>query len=224
MTQLAAPPPVAERVLLPRSLRPVVTVVVAVCVATLVGLSVWLANTSGPTRLELPLVHLQAPRDAVPLVWKVGVGLGSAAFVWFGIAAMALWGAVQRQWTRAAAVLAIPGTVWMVEYVLKPVIDRETVGWRPTPCFPSGTAAGVAALVAVFFVLALPYTRSKSARLMLLGGCAVIMLYNGVAIVLSGRHYPLDVVGGIAVGMSVVLLWCRLLDHLSAPQLALSPD
>jgi membrane-associated phospholipid phosphatase len=78
--------------------------------------------------------------------------------------------------------------------------------------------------VAVFFVLALPYTRSKSARLMLLGGCAAIMLYNGVAIVLSGRHYPLDVVGGIAVGMSVVLLWCRLLDHLSAPQLALSPD
>jgi membrane-associated phospholipid phosphatase len=223
MTQLLDPP-VAERELIPRSLRPAATVVVAVCVATLVGLSVWLANTSGPTSVELPLVHLQYPRDGVPLVWEVGVAFGSAVFVWFGIAAMILWGVLQRQWARAAAVLAVPGTVWMVENVLKPLIDRETVGWRPTPCFPSGTAAGVVALLTVFWVLALPYARSKSARLVLVCGCAALVLYNGLAIVLSGRHYPLDVVGGVAVGLPAVLLWCRFLDRLTAPELVLNPD
>jgi membrane-associated phospholipid phosphatase len=223
MTQLLEPP-VAERELLPRSLGPAVTIVVSVCVATLIGLSVWLASTSGPKSVELSLVHLAYPRDGVPMVWKVGVVLGSAVFVWCGIAAMILWGVLERQWIRAAAVLAVPGTVWLVENVLKPLIHRETVGWRPVPCFPSGTAAGVVALFTVLWVLMLPYARTRSARLLVLGGCVALMLYNGLAIVLSGRHYPLDVVGGIAVGVSVVLLWCRFLDRLTAPQLVLSPD
>jgi undecaprenyl-diphosphatase len=105
-----------------------------------------------------------------------------------------------RQFVQLAAAIAMAS--FMANAVLKPMAARQrpfvhgdeyaTIGGRPGDAsFPSGHAANAAAGAFVLSQIA------PSAR-MLWWGAAVLVAYSRVYL---GVHYPLDVVGGMVVGV-----------------------
>jgi undecaprenyl-diphosphatase len=129
---------------------------------------------------------------------------GRSALLWLAIGLVV---AILRP-SLAAAVwqmaLALGLTMLAVDVVVKPrvarvrpyemVADIRVLGVRPTTqSFPSGHAASSAA--AAFALVRL--TRRRTLRLLVWGLALVV----GFSRVYVGVHYPLDVAGGIVVGL-----------------------
>ncbi|MEA2827774.1 MAG: hypothetical protein QOG43_2213 [Actinomycetota bacterium] len=129
--------------------------------------------------------------------------LGSPAAV--GLLAMASVGLALLWRDRVGAAVALLGptaTIVVTELVAKPVINQPVLG--PGRVFPSGHAAGLAA-AAIVLVLVLHRHRGRVASLPVAPMVLAAVAAMGVSAVRLGRHYPTDVVGGVALAMAVVL-------------------
>ena len=106
---------------------------------------------------------------------------------------------------RVGMLLAIVGPLLasvLTEYVLKPLVHRETSSGALT--FPSGHATGVTTVVVVLLVL----LYRRYGRTFALGALPLLAAVVGVVGVASVRlhyHYLTDVVGGVGVGTATVL-------------------
>lgn len=134
------------------------------------------------------------------LGWRGLVWLVLAAFLavrWRGHAVMAAW----------RVLLAVLIAVTVTDEVLKPFFDRDrpfmsdtaarVIGLRSSrQSFPSGHAA---AAVAGAYAVSLLWPSRRRAWWALAGFICISRLYLGV-------HYPLDVLGGAAVGWACALV------------------
>ncbi|WP_156935280.1 phosphatase PAP2 family protein [Pseudonocardia spinosispora] len=194
-----------DRILLPDRWRRAMPVVIAFCVLGVAALGWWYAGArtagqldasigdpliAGGQNYEEPLWLLTAPGS------PPGLLLGMVILVF----------AARRTGRRPVVVLAIAGPVLaalIVEFVLKPIIDRTHYG---SLALPSGHANSIAAQITVFMIgfvaVGLPRRTWVRRLLVLLAGCVVVGVCG--AMVSLERHYATDTAAGILVGIAVV--------------------
>lgn len=147
---------------------------------------------SDPRRVEL----------AERLGSRRGVGLATAALVGLAL----LW----REWLAGLVCLLAPVACFaIIEYVAKPLINEPIpFGGR---AYPSGHAAGVAAVGVSGIVLLYRRWGGLGAILFAPVACAAVMTVGYGVLALRFHHYPTDVMGGAALAATVVLTLTALL-------------
>lgn len=155
--------------------------------------------------------------------WGGALAPGSAVFFVLVVLALAAWAVWWRNWPALVACATVPGAVLLVEEVLKPLADRR-YDWYLPLCYPSGTAAGVAAWTTLAWLLVVPLIARPLWRGLLALAFALLTLGTAIAVVAAEKHLPLDAVGGVAVGMGVVLACCALIDIATAAHRQPAPD
>lgn len=132
------------------------------------------------------------------------------------------WLLVRRRWWTAGWVAAAVLLVAPITALVKELVGRQ----RPqfpgggaeytSLAFPSGHAAGVAALVTTALLLAWPALAPRARRWWLAAGLALAVLV-GLTRIWLGVHWLSDVVGGGALGLGWTLLVAGVADRLAGP-------
>ncbi|MFD8968449.1 phosphatase PAP2 family protein [Streptomyces sp. NPDC059568] len=150
----------------------------------------------GPTPLTEFLADLGGMPVALPVL---AVALGYA--VWRGQRARALAAALAM---AAVPALVVPLKIWT---------DRQGPLTDATGYYPSGhTATAMVAFGGAALLLA-PYTRRNWAMPV----AVLLTLATGIGLVLRGYHWPLDVLGSLALCGMLLLVLGRVLHALGAP-------
>jgi undecaprenyl-diphosphatase len=175
--------------------------------AVVLVIGVRVAHTTGPLHVDtLGARVVDAPqiphtrRAFRGLVW-----LGSPHFVAGAVGVLALWRMARRDVLGALTAAGAPLlAVVLTEVVAKPLIGRRLSSAGHSFSFPSGHVTGAAALAAVVVALAVRAWGRRAAWL----AVPALLLPLGVSagVVRAGFHYATDAVGGIAMGISAVLL------------------
>jgi len=139
-------------------------------------------------------VFLRAVSDLGLAPVTAGFALAAAAWIW------------RRDRRRTLACLAGPALAIGLAELLKLVVGRRFDG---ALCWPSGTAAAVAA-VATAIVLV---TRGRVRVVAIVVGSAVVML-EVVALVAFRWHYLSDALGGVVLGIGCILFVDAVLHRL----------
>lgn len=136
----------------------------------------------------------------------------------FGTIAMTVYtavlaGAMFAKGHRRAAglVVGVMLATSVATTVMKALVGRDRPEWQledilESKAFPSGHASSVAALTGLVLVLLVMLVRRQSVRRVLGTAMVVVALLVLADRVLLGRHFPTDVVGGVLLGSSLVLL------------------
>jgi undecaprenyl-diphosphatase len=156
-------------------------------------------------------------------MWLASV-VGRGGMVWIALAAIVA--ALRRDppslrdLVRTAVILLVTSLV--VDHALKPLVDRErpfvstpqvrVIGGRPNDSsFPSGHAANA-------FAGAVALTEAVPHAALAWWALALLIAYSRVYL---GVHYPLDVLGGAAIGLGcawlVSAIWQRSTRSRAAP-------
>ncbi|MFN8035809.1 MAG: hypothetical protein U0V73_07730 [Acidimicrobiia bacterium] len=120
-----------------------------------------------------------------------------------------------RRDVRAVALCAsVPLTIFLVERVLKPVIERTT-GVHGDHLYPSGQAAATAAAATTVFVLVALRSPRRSIRAALVVVAVIIDAAIDAALIGSYSHLPFDTLGGLAFGTACALSCCLIVDAIA---------
>jgi YegS/Rv2252/BmrU family lipid kinase len=160
----------------------------------------------------------EALRDSVTDIgWLhhllIGIELGFGV-IGVTVLTVLLAGALIVKGHRRAGILTAGAMLvtGLATFGAKAVIDRDRPTWQAADhlltggSYPSGHSSGLAALATVAIVLVGMLVRRRGIRRLI--GTAVCLIVVVVAMdrLLLGRHYPLDVLAGILLGVGVVLL------------------
>jgi membrane-associated phospholipid phosphatase len=159
-------------------------------------------------------VHAQGAGGAETGVFRVVNGTAlPLALVWpvmqlgnlFAAPLAALVAAVFRKWRLAAELLLAGAGVWLLAKEVKTVVVRGRPGallpdvhLRGAPAGGLGFVSGHAAVAASLLVVAWPWL-NRPGRII----CTALAVAVCLARVQVGAHFPLDVIGGAAVGVAV---------------------
>ncbi|MCU1460955.1 MAG: hypothetical protein JWO37_1030 [Acidimicrobiales bacterium] len=173
-----------------------------VLAVAVLAISVWVAHRGEPNVVEVNAFRLinELPTPFGPPLLGV-MQLGALAAV-PGLAAIAV---VRHRRNLGRDLLAGGAIAWTVAKVLQTVVDQESPevllghavlhgSGRPGLAFPATHVAVAAALATV----AAPHLSRPNRRLAWFGVVAI-----GVARMYVGAHFPIDVIGGVAVGWIV---------------------
>ncbi|MGN0063484.1 MAG: phosphatase PAP2 family protein [Nocardioides sp.] len=133
------------------------------------------------------------------------------------IAALLLWKGHRR---AAGYVVGVMITSTLANRLLKMVFDRDRPEWQwltdlhETQSFPSGHATAISSMVTLLLVLVLMFVRRGGLRRFAYVLGVLLVLLVGLDRVLLGRHFPSDVIAGIALGTAVALVWLVVLSPL----------
>lgn len=179
---------------------------VAVLAATVVAvLAVQYAGDHGAGRVD---GHLDRVVDALPggAVLRHVVVLGSPPVVTVGAAVLGLGCLTARRPRAAVLAVAGPGLTGLVTTFAKPVVDR-TIGHQEALAFPSGHTGGATSLSLVCALLLAGALGLRARGTAVLGTVAAVVGGGlvGAGMVVSGAHYPTDVVGGFCAAVAAVL-------------------
>lgn len=172
------------------------------------------ADMAAPVAGHAWLVHAAAARAVV----RVVTDLGSPVAVDVLAAAAVVVLLVVHRWRAAVVVAVVRLGELATESVLKAVVHRSRPGLLPQltsasgDSFPSGHAAGSAAVYGVVAIVVGAWLSTQARRLVLAGAAAWVALI-AASRVLLGVHYPTDVLGGAALGV----LWLALALALVPP-------
>src|SRR6478735_8074679 len=104
--------------------------------------------------------------------------------------------------------------------LLKALTDRDRPPWQSTEAllhngaYPSGHASGIAAFGGIVIILVSMLVRRANLRRVAYVGVVLVVVLVCLDRVLLGRHYPSDVIGGVALGAGMVLLGIALYNPL----------
>jgi undecaprenyl-diphosphatase len=206
--------PAAARPLLPAAARPLAWVLTGCCAVIVAGLPVLFVHHTGLDWLDRsvdPRVQgmYRAHRDLLPWLASPGTRIPAATLIVIIAVACLLAGRVSG---AVLAAVAVPVAVGLTEYVLKPLVGRDTLGFLS---YPSGHATGMCALAAVLAVLMLnPPGRAltPALRLIVAAAAAVPACVVSTAMIGLGWHYFTDTIAGAAVGIGTVAATALVLD------------
>jgi undecaprenyl-diphosphatase len=151
-----------------------------------VSISEWFRGLSSPT-----LDPLMMMADTVGSVGVIGVG------VTLVVALLLLRGSLRT----ALALLAAGISGYLVNLALKWAVDRP----RPNgPQAWGGYPSGHMLLTTVLVVSMVLLVRASRWRRLAVGAAAVVLAVMGFSRLYLGEHYPIDVVGGLGIGLSIV--------------------
>lgn len=209
--QVAAPRP-----LLPPSVRPLATALLAVCVAVTVLLGAWFAGQTRAGWLDRGVdAGLRASLSGQHATLNLLARLGNPIPLSVMTAVVLVACLAVRRWRGAILVaVAVPAAGATTELALKPAIHRTLQGQLS---LPSGHATGMFALAAVLAVLLVDPARPRvpaALRLILAAVAVAVAGAVAMALVALGAHYFTDAVAGAAVGTGVVLAITLILDRL----------
>lgn len=209
----------APKPLLPGPRRRLAVLLLAGCVAVTVALALAFTHQSRADGLDAAVdTRIHGGLGRCQGLLRLLAGLGGLIPVTVLTAALVLACLATRRGRGAAlAGLAVPSTVALTEYVLKPLVGRTIHGYD---CFPSGHAAAMFALAATCAVLLAGPQRPHldgAARLLLASGAVLVAASVPTAMVALGYHYFTDTVAGAAVGAGMVLLAALVIDRARPP-------
>lgn len=178
-------------------------VIGAVALVGVLLLGAKVESLHGPLRSDIAVAG-RLRRDSNGAAVREIAAIGSELPVLASVVALVAWAASRRDWRAAAVALIGPPTaLFLTEYVLKPLIDREsaTGAWL----YPSGHATIVAALATTAVLFVYRYIGQRPA---LLWSPVAIVVIGAVslAVVVLRWHYVTDSVGGVCLGIGVVFL------------------
>jgi hypothetical protein len=131
-------------------------------------------------------------------------------------------GLLVHRWDIAALAALGPGvTLFVIEAVLKPLIDRDLgPGLALNPfhvtvhgVYPSGHEATVASTACVLVIVACQLPVRRRARGVFAGVLAVWTVVSALGLVRSFWHYATDTIGAVCLSIPVVLCVAMLLDR-----------
>ncbi|MER7558611.1 YegS/Rv2252/BmrU family lipid kinase [Nocardioides sp. NPDC126508] len=118
-----------------------------------------------------------------------------------------------RTYLRAAVyLLGVVVITLLVRRGLVLLVDRDRPEWQLTswlhesPSYPSGHATGIAVLAGVIAVVVTMFVRRRGIRRLAYTGLTLLVVLVAADRVFLGRHYPSDVLGGIAFAAGFVFL------------------
>ncbi len=199
--------------LIPDFLWPVIGWVIGALVLVVAVLGALTRGSSSAWSVERPVMDWLRSAHLPRALVDFGQAIGSPAFFAAVVALLAIWAVARRNWPALVALATVPGTVFIVEAVLKPVVDRHYVWGGSAQYYPSGTAAGVAAWTTLTWIFAVPFVRRPGLRLGLGVALGALGTLTAVSVVAARKHYPIDAIGGVATGMAVVLACGALIDR-----------
>lgn len=144
----------------------------------------------------------------------------------FGTVAMAVYtvvlsGLLFRKHRRAAYFTAgVMLVTSLTTTLLKTLTDRDRPPWQSAEAllhngaYPSGHASSITALGGIVVILVSMLVRRANLRRAAYVGVALVVVLVCLDRVLLGRHYPSDVIGGVALGAGMVLLGIALYNPL----------
>jgi YegS/Rv2252/BmrU family lipid kinase len=131
--------------------------------------------------------------------------------VWTLLLAVPLW--IRKHHRAAIFTVGVMLTTSLATTGIKLLFGRDRPTWQDpldklsSRSFPSGHASSSTALAGILIVLALMLIRKSDQRRLVYGFAVVLAVVVSSDRVLLGRHYPTDVLGGVALGMTMLLLW-----------------
>lgn len=134
--------------------------------------------------------------------------LAMAAYTVVLAAALLLKGH-RRAGVLVVATMAVTG---LATYGVKVAVGRDRPDWQVPDlvhegaAFPSGHASGIAAFATLAIVLVTMLVRRKGLRRLIDVAAVLLVLVVALDRMLLGRHYLLDVVGGVLLGVGIALL------------------
>jgi len=149
---------------------------------------------------------------------EVGSALGGAPFLPILVATIALVCALLRKWRIAAFAvfaLAVESATYRVTSLAVPRERPDVTRLDDLPANDSFPSGHTAASVAVYVGLALLVTsrfRNRGVRLLAWAVAILVPVFVGFARMYRGMHHPLDVAGGVLIGLGallVLLFACR---------------
>lgn len=166
-----------------------------------------------------PLVDLDASTTATTYHAALAAGwlrtgaravtaVGSPATVDVVAAVAAVVLALTRRWSPALAVVVARLAELGIESAVKVVLDRPRPAFTPQlavasgASFPSGHAAGSAAVYVVLLLLAVPWLDRRWRVVLAVAPAALLVLAIASTRLLLGVHYPSDVVAGLGLGVA----------------------
>ncbi len=151
---------------------------------------------------------------------EVGAQLGAAILVAF-VCLLAIFCAVTRRWRLAAfavfALLAESATYYVTSFVVprdRPSVPRLE-DLEVNTSYPSGHTAAAVAVYAGLVLLLTSRLTSSLPKALAWTGAVLLVTFIALSRLYQGMHHPLDVAGGVLVGIGAILVAlfaCRVAD------------
>jgi YegS/Rv2252/BmrU family lipid kinase len=131
--------------------------------------------------------------------------------VWTLLLAVPLW--IRKHHRAAVFTVGVMLTTSLATTGIKLLFGRNRPDWQDpldrlsSRSFPSGHASSSTALAGILIVLALMFIRKAEQRRLVYAFAVVLAVVVSCDRVFLGRHYPTDVLGGVALGAAMLLLW-----------------
>jgi undecaprenyl-diphosphatase len=189
-----------------------------VILAVLAGLGILLTQVllDGPVgRWDLEVVTSLAENRSP--TWdtlsRIGSGLADTLTV-VALGSIVASVLIIRRWAQGAVLLAAAlfteVTVFLLTALLVPR-DRPPEALRldpapPTSSFPSGHTAASIAIYVGLAIIGCALVRSRVVRSLIIAVAALVPVAVGLSRMYRGMHYPTDVLAGVLLGVSAVLV------------------
>ena len=143
--------------------------------------------------------------------WHV-VEVGTDWYAVVGVAFLVAAGLFRRYPRTAVYVLLVVVITVAARRGLVLLVNRDRPEWQlidwvhESPAYPSGHATGIAVLAGVIAVVVMMFVRRRAIRRLAYTGLTLVVVLVAADRVFLGRHFPADVLGGIAFAAGCVFL------------------
>ena len=201
-----------------RSTRRAVVITFAVALVVLV-VTTLIVRSGKVSQLEKDVFHII---NGLPNFLRPIMYVFQLAGLLFVPLLVAIGAAIYRKWWLALClVLAVPVKLFFEHEVIKKLVDRQRPGtsichgdptcghFRSVPLHGESYVSGHAIITGLVATLLFGYL-NRTGRIVVVA----IALLNGVARVYLGAHNPLDIVGGLALGVCIGCLLLFIIEPL----------